>query len=388
MKTLKPLIHIGLLLLAGLAPALAADELPEERFSQADLDHLLAPIALYPDVLLAQVLMAATYPLEVVEAARWSRAHPDLEGEEAVRAADAQEWDDSVKALLAFPDLIQLMDENLGWTRRIGDAFLLQQEQVMETAQALRQRALEQGSLDNLEHAAIERVGGQILIVPRQVEYVYVPYYSTRVVYGDWWWYDYPPYFWRSPSVYYTRTGFYWSSGFRVSTGFYYSSFDWTRRSVVRHSDFWRHDPRHRRGVDYRSRTLNERYGRSPASSIHTRVRAPRPPARPEPSDRSYRTERRVLPERFVRGGDRPPVAVRPQPPGRPGETPPARPRETPPARPKETPPPGMVNPPKADPGNSSVSDRSPPAAPPRRIAEYPRGSRNPQIHAGRTRDP
>ena len=108
---------------------------------QAELDQMLAPIALYPDALLSQVLMAATYPIEVVEAARWSRANPGLQGDDAVRAVQNEDWDPSVKSLVAFPQILQRMDEKLEWTRSLGDAFLAQEPQMMDQVQQLRQRA-------------------------------------------------------------------------------------------------------------------------------------------------------------------------------------------------------------------------------------------------------
>ena len=110
-------------------------------FTQQELDQMLAPIALYPDPLLSQILMAATYPLEVVEAARWSNANPNLTGDAAVQAVNSQNWDPSIKSLVAFPQVLQTMDQNIEWTERLGDAFLGQQSQVMDTVQRLRQKA-------------------------------------------------------------------------------------------------------------------------------------------------------------------------------------------------------------------------------------------------------
>ena len=121
----------------AVAPAPApATAMPASRgFTQEQLDQMLASIALYPDALLSQVLMASTYPLEVVEAARWSKSHSGLEGEQAVAAVADQDWDPSVKALVAFPRILARMDEDLDWTQRLGDAFLGQEAQVMETVQ-------------------------------------------------------------------------------------------------------------------------------------------------------------------------------------------------------------------------------------------------------------
>ena len=307
MKPRKNLTFYPLALCMALfaLPVMAQVEENEPAFTQAELDQLLAPIALYPDVLLSQVLMAATYPLEVVEASRWSRAHSGLEGDEAVQAVQDEAWDMSVKALVGFPDLIQRMDENLDWTRRLGDAFLLQEEQVMETTQRLRDRALAEGTLDSMEHITVERQTEQIIIEPADVRVVYVPYYSTRVVYGDWWWDDYPPYYWGPPIGSYSSIGLSWSRGFRVSTHFYYSTCDWPRRSIVivnshrgpnrfdfhrsqvlrrydHYAHVWHHDPYHRKGVRYRDPHLYDRYNHD-RSRDSQRVRIPYP-------DRDQRT--------------------------------------------------------------------------------------------------
>jgi hypothetical protein len=269
----------------------------EEGFSQAELDQMLAPIALYPDVLLSQVLMASTYPLEVVSASRWSRDHPDLEGNDAVLAANDENWDPSVKALVGFPDLIQLMDENLDWTRRLGDAFLLQEAQIMESIQELRHRALANGQLDDLEHINVEEQEEAIIIEPADVRVVYVPTYNTRYVYGNWWWYDYPPYCWGTWPSYHASVGFHWSIGFRVSSSYYYSDCYWPRHRVVivkphKHKHYhnyqdhrkhrryyneappWRHNPEHRRGVEYRNEELNAVHQRRSSSGI---TRTPMP---------------------------------------------------------------------------------------------------------------
>jgi hypothetical protein len=115
--------------------AFAQDRVP---FRQAELDQMLAPVALYPDALLSQMLMASTYPLEVVQAARWSRANPGLKGQSAVDAVERMDWDPSVKSLTAFPQVLSMMDEKLEWTERLGEAFLAQQADVMAAVQELR----------------------------------------------------------------------------------------------------------------------------------------------------------------------------------------------------------------------------------------------------------
>ena len=129
----------ALIALAATAPVQSAHA--QAPYTQAELDQMLAPIALYPDALLSQILLAATRPLEVVEAARWSRANPELQGDEAVQAVQREYWDPSVKSLVAFPQLLARMDEKLEWTKALGDAFFVQEPVVMETIQELRRRA-------------------------------------------------------------------------------------------------------------------------------------------------------------------------------------------------------------------------------------------------------
>src|SRR5256885_6322202 len=122
---LKPL----LVLLVSVSVAFAQTPPAPRRApaTQQELDQMLAPIALYPDSLLSQIFMASTYPLEVIEAARWSKANPNLKGEQAVKAVAENTWDPSVKSLVAFPQILMMMDEKLNWMERLGDAFLAQQ---------------------------------------------------------------------------------------------------------------------------------------------------------------------------------------------------------------------------------------------------------------------
>ena len=173
---MKRLLAMLFVLAVALPPAHAQERTP---YAQAELDQMLAPIALYPDALLSQVLMASTYPLEVVEAARWSRAHPGLRGDEAVRAAQDQDWDPSVQSLLAFPDLLARMDEKLDWTKRLGDAFLEQEPHVMETVQRLRRKSQAAGQLVSDERLRVVDESGVIVIEQAQPQVVYVPYTTS-----------------------------------------------------------------------------------------------------------------------------------------------------------------------------------------------------------------
>lgn len=250
-------------------------------FSPAQLDQMLAPIALYPDSLLSQILMAATYPGEVYEAANWTYAHPNLEGASAVSAVEDERWDDSVKSLVAFPDVLARMHEDPQWTEDLGNAFLVQQGDVADAIQRLRDRAYSGGQLESNSYTRVYRSQQRIYIEPVSPTVVYLPYYDPFVVYGRWWWPDYPPHRW---SVYVSSYGvnhFYWGHGIRVAPLFFYSTFHWPERRVVivnrqhylhhysrpghyqrydgaRH---WYHKPEHRRGYDYPSRYSSAGYG-------------------------------------------------------------------------------------------------------------------------------
>jgi hypothetical protein len=264
---------------------------PAYGVSQPELDQMLAPIALYPDALLSQILMAATYPLEVAEAARWSKARPGLSGDEAVRAAEGQNWDPSVKSLVAFPQVLERMDENPQWTQALGDAFLDQQAQVMDTVQALRRRAQAAGSLRSDDRLRVEDSGSGLMVEEINPELFYVPYYDPLVVYGSWWWPAYPPVYWRVWPGYYARPGyargFYWGPPVGLSAGFFFGAFDWHRRQVrVAHVNSfyfgrgaalnrpgtvnrapgaWQHEPDHRRGIAYRGIEAQRRFGAASA---------------------------------------------------------------------------------------------------------------------------
>jgi hypothetical protein len=190
-------------------------------YNQAELDALVAPIALHPDGLVSQILIAATYPAEVAAAARWSRAYPHLKGDDAVRAAQGQPWDPSVKALLAFPELLARMDESPQWLHDLGQAFLVQEPHVMDTVQNLRRRAQAAGYLASTDQHAVYQHGEAIVVQPR-THIVYVHHYDPYIVYGPWWWPHYRPVFWRPWAP---RPVF-------VSRGFFYSAPDWHHRHV------------------------------------------------------------------------------------------------------------------------------------------------------------
>ncbi len=297
-------------LLVVLAPSARAQyETPAHvgpLFAQHELDQMLAPIALYPDSLLSQVLMASTYPQEVAEAAQWSRANPQLHGDAAVRAIAQMDWDPSVKSLTAFPQILLVMDDDPDWTSRLGGAFLAQQAQVMETVQQLRERAYAAGHLVAGGELRVERHGQAIVLEPAHAQMIYVPYYDPAVVYGAWWWPAYPPVHWRPWPGYRVHRGLAWSAGVPISAGFFFAGFDWHRRHarIVHTNSYyyrrplsaargasgahgfrggsapagaWRRDPSQRRGIVHREPTLRshvERGNPSPPTRRDAGVRA------------------------------------------------------------------------------------------------------------------
>jgi hypothetical protein len=165
-----------------------------QQFSQEQLDQMLAPIALYPDKLLSQILVAATYPLDVVSADRFAKEHSDLKGDALLNAAKDETWDPSVKALLAFPDVLDMMDKHLDWTSNLGTAFLNQQDDVMNSIQKLRAKAYKTGNLKTTKHYAVKKSENVIYIEPTSPSIVYVPVYDPRYVYGTWWYPEYQPF--------------------------------------------------------------------------------------------------------------------------------------------------------------------------------------------------
>jgi Protein of unknown function (DUF3300) len=167
-------------------PALAVPPpVPVPQQSTQELDQLVAPIALYPDALVAQILAAAAYPTEIVEADRWLTQHPDLKGDALAKAVNEQSWDPGVKALTQFPGLLGMMDKNLSWTSSLGEAYVNGQENVLDAIQAMRQRAQQAGNLKSTEQESVSTDANTIVIQPADPQVVYVPEYDPWLVYGD-----------------------------------------------------------------------------------------------------------------------------------------------------------------------------------------------------------
>lgn len=257
------------------------------ELTRAELHQLLAPIALYPDTVLSHILIASTYPLEVVQASRWANANSRLSAEQALDAATTEPWDPSVQALVAFPDLLARMSDDLQWTQQLGDAFLFSDAQVMDAIQELRDKAYAAGSLKQMKHVTVQRREKIIIIEPAIERVVYIPYYDPHVVYGSWHWPHHPPTYWSHPRDHLYIGGFYWGPRAHLSTSFFFTSFHWHQHRVVhidrRHHSprrytsshiarfdgarTWRHNPVHRRGVDYRHQSVRQHYNRRTATS-------------------------------------------------------------------------------------------------------------------------
>ncbi|MCU7834025.1 MAG: DUF3300 domain-containing protein [gamma proteobacterium symbiont of Taylorina sp.] len=190
------LIYLCVLPMQLLADESASKQ--ESTFSQAELDQMLAPIALYPDSLLSQIFMASTYPGQAAEAVKWSKDNPGQEGDKAVTAVQDKSWDPSVMSLVAFPQVLEMMGKNPDWVQDLGDAFLAEPETVMDSVQTLRKKAKDEGNLKTTseQKVIIEPASPDIIIIePADPQIVYVPTYNPTVVYGSWWYPSYPPYY-------------------------------------------------------------------------------------------------------------------------------------------------------------------------------------------------
>jgi hypothetical protein len=213
------------------APGQAAQAPPYTQQTAEQLQQLVAPIALYPDSLVAQILAASTFPEQVVEADRWVQAHPDLKGTDLGNAVDQQPWDPSVKALSAFPSVLGNMDKNLSWTSSLGDAYYNQQQDVMDAVQVMRRKAQDAGNLKSTPQQTVTDQDSDIEIAPADPDVVYVPAYDPWLVYGypvvAWpGWYPYPGIWFGGPYLSFgIGFGIGWWGGFGWGWGHW--GFDW-----------------------------------------------------------------------------------------------------------------------------------------------------------------
>jgi uncharacterized protein DUF3300 len=259
------------------------EEAASTAFTPEQLAQMLAPIALYPDTLLSQILMASTYPLEVIEADRWVKENKRLKGDSLDDSLQEKVWDPSVKSLCHFPSVLVLMSEKITETANLGNAFLAQEDEVIDVIQKLRTEAYEQGNLTSTSKQKVVKKEKIIVIEPASPDVVYVPYYNPLYVYGPWWYPAYPPYYWGPFPVIAGAGISFWPGPFVSFSLVSWSYFDWHRRSIYinihkrprffrRHRwhpkpGHWSHSPKHRRGVAYRDKPTARKYGKTSSRS-------------------------------------------------------------------------------------------------------------------------
>jgi hypothetical protein len=276
----------------------AGDSSPK-KLSQEELAQLLAPIALYPDELVSQILMASTYPLEVVQADRWAKSHKQSAGDALAKQLEKEPWDPSVKSLVSFPTVLASMSEKLDVTTKIGDAFLAQEGDVMATIQLLRKKAYDAGNLKTTKEQKIVVEKEVIVIQPANPQVIYVPTYSPTVVYGVWAYPAYPPYYYYPPPPP-AAPAYSFAVGVAVGVawGYAWGNCNWHGGGgyghgggvYVNHNQNininnninrgkyqgqggqggqgrWQHNPEHRKGVAYKDGKTAKQYGQSPARS-------------------------------------------------------------------------------------------------------------------------
>jgi hypothetical protein len=245
-RTLAPLMALALSFAAwpqNVAAQSTGDQQAQSYRQQTpeQLQQLVAPIALYPDSLVSQILAASTFPEQVVEADRWVQANPDLRGDDLGQAVDQQPWDPSVKALTGFPSVLGNMDKNLAWTSSLGDAYYNQQPDVVDAVQVMRRRAHDAGNLRTTPQQTVTEQDSTINIEPPTPDVVYVPAYDPWVVYGDpivaWpGWYPYPGIWYGGPYLSFGPAfGIGWYRGY--GWGWHHWGFDWRDRYVIHDHD-------------------------------------------------------------------------------------------------------------------------------------------------------
>jgi hypothetical protein len=273
--------------LAAMAQTAQPATAPEQPLLKTEqLDQLVAPIALYPDALLSQVLIAATYPLEVVQAERWATANKNLKGDQLKAAVDKQSWDDSIKSLAATPAVLTMMSEKLDWAQKLGDAVLAQQADVMDAIQRLRTRAHANKKLNTTKEQKVtvkqEQNKQVIVIEPADPNVIHVPYYNPAVVYGAWPYPAYPPYYWPAPGYIaagVVATGLAFGAGYalgRWASGgnLWGGGVNWGNNNINVNRNInnvnvrnWEHNSAHRHGVKYNNANVQQKFARTDAQA-------------------------------------------------------------------------------------------------------------------------
>jgi hypothetical protein len=261
-------------------------------FKPEELEQILAPIALHPDPLISQILMASTYPLEIVQADRWLKQNAKLKGDALTAALEKQDWDPSVRSLVNFPQVLTMMSEKLDWTQKLGDAFLADQKKVLDTIQSLRAKAQASGNLKTTNEQTVIVEEKIIKIEPASPQVIYVPTYNPTVVYGAWPYPAYPPYYYYPPG--YVASSMMWfGAGVAMGAawGYAWGNCNWgggdvdidvdrnfnsnrnidrskhaqnlPARDGQRGKGSWQHSPEHRKGVSYRDQGTAQKFNRA-----------------------------------------------------------------------------------------------------------------------------
>ena len=304
----------------GLAACLPA--VAQTKLDNAQLDQLMAPVALYPDSLLSQILMGATYPDDVAAAAKWSAAHTSESGDQAVKAVEGEAWDPSVKSLVAFPSVMDMMGRQPEWVKSVGDAFLAQPDAVMDSVQRLRVQAQKAGNLKSTPQQKVTSSTTNdktvVVIEPADPQVVYVPSYNPSVVYGTWAYPSYPPYYYPPPpgSVFATSLVAGLSFGLGVAAvNSMWGGFDWGHNDVdidinrynninvnqrIDRSNFnnnratWQHNPANRGSAPYADAASRQRFDGQRQAGLQNRPQARQGQAArtPAPGSRDAARER------------------------------------------------------------------------------------------------
>jgi Spy/CpxP family protein refolding chaperone len=290
----KTWVWLLMLLLAVPPGAIPQQSEANVVFKQEELEQLVAPIALHPDSLIAQILMASTYPLEVALADRWTKQNASLKGDALTKALESQDWDPSVKSLVNFPQVLTMMSEQLDWTQKLGDAFLADQKKVLDTIQSLRVKAQSAGHLESNKEQKVIVEEKIIKIEPANPQVVYVPTYNPTVVYGAWPYPAYPPYYYYPPG-YVATSMMAFGAGVAMGAawGYAWGNTNWNGGDVDidvdRNTNIntninrdqakqkmqergqvnqkgqgkWQHSPEHRKGVSYRDQGTAQKFNRA-----------------------------------------------------------------------------------------------------------------------------
>jgi hypothetical protein len=284
-----------LVILVAAPPAMLAQQAEQTAvFKPEELEQILAPIALHPDSLVSQILMASTYPLEVVQAERWAKQNASLKGDALTAALEKQDWEPSVKSLVNFPQVLTMMSEKLDWTQKLGDAFLADQKKVLDTIQSLRAKAQASGNLQTTKEQTVIVEEKIIKIEPANPQVVYVPTYNPTVVYGAWPYPAYPPYYYYPPG-YVASSMFAFGAGVAMGAawGYAWGNCNWgggdVDVDVNRNTNInnninrdqakqklqdrgqvnqkgqgkWQHNPENRKGVSYRDQGTAQKFNRA-----------------------------------------------------------------------------------------------------------------------------